>query len=329
MDNPTRACVSCSADIAHRHGNAQRCQPCSSLAQAVVTAHHRERVDPCVIDDAECVPGRLRRGMCDKHYRRAKGKPQASRERRCVVCSSPFRTNRDGRLTCSNACRQWAQEHPGESDRLRQCPVCDAQIDLRRGSVYCSLRCRSAASKRRHRDITAPYVRRSFCIACGAELHAGRRAGSKYCSEECGDRFYRAPDRFACRFGRTCERCGERLAPAERINRRFCTTSCQVMWNQEKRRARKRGLPCEDISRAEIFERDGMICHLCNGEITEKPTIDHVIPISHLDSPGHVWENVAAAHSSCNISKRDRLTQHDLDLYARLYRQRHGLTLAS
>lgn len=94
------------------------------------------------------------------------------------------------------------------------------------------------------------------------------------------------------------------------------------MQNQDKRRTRKRGLPTEDVSRAEIFERDNMTCHLCGYEITDLPTIDHIVPISHPDCPGHVWENLAAAHSSCNIAKRDRVTQHDFDLYDRLSKLR-------
>ncbi|WP_367572172.1 HNH endonuclease [Streptomyces globisporus] len=90
------------------------------------------------------------------------------------------------------------------------------------------------------------------------------------------------------------------------------------MYNQDVRRMRRRGLPMERISRAEIFERDGMLCHLCWLPITGKPTIDHIIPIATPRSPGHVWENVAAAHSNCNSAKRDRVRTEDWELYEKL-----------
>jgi 5-methylcytosine-specific restriction endonuclease McrA len=90
------------------------------------------------------------------------------------------------------------------------------------------------------------------------------------------------------------------------------------MHNQDMRRMRRRGLPAERISRAEIFERDGMLCHLCYLPITGKPTIDHIIPIATPGSPGHVWENLAAAHSTCNSGKRDRVRPEDWTLYEEL-----------
>ncbi|MFF8784826.1 HNH endonuclease [Streptomyces sp. NPDC015125] len=94
------------------------------------------------------------------------------------------------------------------------------------------------------------------------------------------------------------------------------------MHNQDVRRMRRRGLPMERISRAEIFKRDGMLCHLCGMPITGKPTIDHVIPIATPGSPGHVWENLAAAHSACNSSKRDRVREADWVLYRQLRERR-------
>ena len=52
--------------------------------------------------------------------------------------------------------------------------------------------------------------------------------------------------------------------------------------------------------------------------VTERPVLDHLIPLAHRDSPGHVRENVACAHAYCNASKRDRVRPEDYDLYIRL-----------
>ncbi|MBF6411054.1 HNH endonuclease [Nocardia farcinica] len=88
--------------------------------------------------------------------------------------------------------------------------------------------------------------------------------------------------------------------------------------NQEMRRARKRGLPVEKISRAEIFERDDYTCHICCQPIDGSPVLDHLIPLALPDSPGHVRANVAAAHAFCNSSKCARVRPEDYELYLKL-----------
>lgn len=69
MSETTRACADCGVDIGHRHGNAKRCEPCAQAMQAAVTGQGT-RTRPCAIDDGECVPGRLKGGLCERHYRR-------------------------------------------------------------------------------------------------------------------------------------------------------------------------------------------------------------------------------------------------------------------
>ena len=73
MTQTTRACIDCGADISHRHGNAKRCETCNAAAQAVHQGTGK-RTQPCAVDNDECVPGRLRSGMCERHYRRMKTK---------------------------------------------------------------------------------------------------------------------------------------------------------------------------------------------------------------------------------------------------------------
>lgn len=69
MTDVTRACVDCGADISERHHNAKRCRPCSAAASAVATGTGT-RSKPCAVDDGSCCDGRLKRGMCELHYRR-------------------------------------------------------------------------------------------------------------------------------------------------------------------------------------------------------------------------------------------------------------------
>ena len=66
------------------------------------------------------------------------------------------------------------------------------------------------------------------------------------------------------------------------------------------RRARLKGSPeTEFISRAEIYERDGGRCHICQRPVEESDfTLDHLIPLSKGGT--HIRTNVALAHRVCN-----------------------------
>lgn len=80
-----------------------------------------------------------------------------------------------------------------------------------------------------------------------------------------------------------------------------------------ERRARLAGLPVEDFTLEEIFERDGWLCQEC-GEPVEPPTprssrsasLDHTIPITDPNCPGHIRSNVRTTHLGCNARKKDR-----------------------
>lgn len=66
-----RTCGGCGADITARHGNARFCRTCRDGRVKIQTGQGA-RSAPCMVDDSECVAGRLRKGMCERHYRRLK-----------------------------------------------------------------------------------------------------------------------------------------------------------------------------------------------------------------------------------------------------------------
>lgn len=79
---------------------------------------------------------------------------------------------------------------------------------------------------------------------------------------------------------------------------------------------RKRMLACavqEPYLRADIFERDGWVCRICDEAIDPQlswpdswaASIDHIVPVSlgGDDTPA----NVQAAHLTCNIRKHNRV----------------------
>lgn len=108
-----------------------------------------------------------------------------------------------------------------------------------------------------------------------------------------------------------CAECGTLFVP-QRITARYCSWRCSSYRHPGGKRARKLGLPNQSIPRFTLHERDGWTCHICGqatggipGEVGPlAPTVDHLIPLSVVGSPGHVWENVATAHMRCNRAKR-------------------------
>ena len=65
---PDRTCLDCGTSIAGSHGNTKRCPPCQAIAAAGAQSEHRPRTVPCSMDSGDCVPGRLRLGLCSRHY---------------------------------------------------------------------------------------------------------------------------------------------------------------------------------------------------------------------------------------------------------------------
>jgi hypothetical protein len=63
-----RTCLDCGMSIKGRHRNTKRCYPCSTAAAALGQSERRPRTAPCSVDDDKCVPGRLRLGLCSRHY---------------------------------------------------------------------------------------------------------------------------------------------------------------------------------------------------------------------------------------------------------------------
>lgn len=112
----------------------------------------------------------------------------------------------------------------------------------------------------------------------------------------------------------------------------YCGRACQATSGKERRAAKIAGAKVERVYPIDIYERDGWICHLCGVRIdpllTERynpsrVSLDHIIAVAAPGFPGHVWENVAAAHLGCNIAKGDRVSAADRALYARLKAERN------
>ena len=251
--------------------------------------------------------------------------PPAPRTKTCVGCGEKFvsRSNR-GRY-CKNACGGMFRKHGSAPKRTgRKCITCSVPIPETANlhTKFCGEDCRPA-TRPSGRTQTLPKklrTRTAVCAYCGKRFTTTKTL-QRFCSKWCSDtgvRCISAEQVYALRLGRNCLRCGVGIPIKSRVDKKFCSATCQVCFNQEMRRARKRGLPVEKISRAEVFERDNYTCHICQRLIEDGPVIDHLIPLALPDSPGHVWANVAAAHAFCNSSKCARVRPEDYELYLRL-----------
>jgi 5-methylcytosine-specific restriction endonuclease McrA len=75
---------------------------------------------------------------------------------------------------------------------------------------------------------------------------------------------------------------------------------------RDVRRARKRAVPHETISRHKVFDRDKGICHICKKPVAlQKMHLDHLIPLSR--GGPHTYANVRVAHAVCNLRKSNKL----------------------
>lgn len=85
--------------------------------------------------------------------------------------------------------------------------------------------------------------------------------------------------------------------------------------DRDKRRARLKNCDYEHIDRFEVFDQDDWVCQLCSGGVPivvlwphpESASVDHVVPLSAPDSPGHVWSNVQTTHLRCNLKKSNKM----------------------
>lgn len=171
------------------------------------------------------------------------------------------------------------------------------------------------------------------CAGCSAALAPLRYQGRarKWCSEACRlrtkyrtDAEYRSATaaKAAERYRRnyqpkvhslTCAVC-ETAFTASRSNIKYCAPACKYRAHYLGRRGRRAGADRSPYSLANIAERDGWDCSLCDEPIDRLisypdemcVSVDHVVPLARGGSD--TLTNVALAHLVCNKRKGARVT---------------------
>lgn len=230
---------------------------------------------------------------------------------------------------------------------VRPCAGCGEPVQVtspnRRWHEACYGKHRSAVETARRRARRAAARQPRFCEDCPVSID-DRPSGARLCKDCARRRNYAVTNAWYHRQGHkrkapACTTCGIDISE-RRSNSRFCAL-CAKKRNGDRRnahRARRRakgwGFARDALFRAEIFARDGFVCHICglptskeySSDDPQSPVVDHLIPLVLPETPGHVWENTACAHRWCNSSKAHRVRPEDWDLYRRLRRRKQKET---
>lgn len=207
----------------------------------------------------------------------------------CVQCGRMYTPRQKNRVTfCSRKCsQQHGREQgrflrgmrkyrravaPGPPPKSRACRLCGAEFTCRKGSSrgYCTTKCRRQAAWV-HRRIKL-LARARGCRRCGADLSGVFKRW-------------------------TCDAC-----------RNTCRRQGKARENQ-RRRARKRGVAVEVFDRDEIFKRDGWRCQRCGVKVRpwrdvrhpRYPNLDHIVPLARGGE--HTRKNVQCLCRGCNTKK--------------------------
>lgn len=253
-----------------------------------------------------------------------------STTRVCPSCSAPVRKNR---IYCSVRCAHvpFVKAVPAKA-----CPICGLlfvrKARDRDSAVCCSRRCgwiylpRVFKAKRLER---LEHKRTEFAkFLLWLPIIVQRHVLEGIERSRSSSREYQRRKRARPAKAIICGSCGKTFdsqggtARGKSYNRRFCSKPCakrhqrRTHGKRHPARARLRGLPYDySITSLKVFVRDRWTCQLCQraaprrlmGRLEARsPELDHIVPLSATNSPGHVWANVQCACRECNGRKSSK-----------------------
>ena len=247
---------------------------------------------------------------------------------KCLYCGIEIITKVRGKEKrfCGKICRDRYRHRQEKKQYTYICKKCGKEFhpkDIRRNQ-YCSNKCRIEKGiisdkikieRLINKFIVAYTGRINTCINCGKLFVSNQNIGSEFCSLRCY--YYYNNSNKHNESTLECVECGAKFIKRYGEKRRvFCSSGCSKRFNRRNRKVAKRaGKNNSIINRFSLYQilvRDGYRCGIC-GKLIDvslpfnhkmSATIDHINPLSKGGS--HCWNNVCAAHLSCNSRKGNR-----------------------
>lgn len=122
-----------------------------------------------------------------------------------------------------------------------------------------------------------------------------------------------------------CDWCGDefmQIAPTFDTRSLTCSDRCRKARARHRSRTARGRFSPSPKQRLRIYERDNWICQLCDEPVDRDahylddwaPTLDHIIPQSHVLVPDHSDSNLRLAHRWCNAVRGDETHYTAADL---------------
>lgn len=283
-------CCDCGSAMAKNKGS----RPQGEAMCRACRARLRSNGDRPCVDCGRALAGTRRNRCSPCSYRREK---MANRESG-IACS------KDG---CSLAARtkglcttHYAERHRLESGKTtrtytRACEVCGTQFaTTARAARACGAGCRA-------------FIRSGIAASPSLAVTRWRhpaRSRAFLVTESRGGVWTAGP----------CAECG--AAFVSRGAARFCSSKCRDRSAWRRRYEARGEFAISSARRVALYERDGWSCQIC-GEPTSReysatdplaPTLDHIVPQSHMLVPDHSDSNLRLAHALCNAVRGDRVS---------------------
>jgi len=233
----------------------------------------------------------------------------------CRKCNDKFKhTNKltQYEYTCCTCGKTY---HPKQKNRNK---YCSRECCERKPALLIKCKQNPAVTNKIINNFIISYSNKvNICNECGKVFISKQNNHSDFCSLKCY--FYYNNSKKHNESILECKECGAKFFNRYGDKRRvFCSDGCSKRFNRRIRKARKRvakdNAIVNSFSLYQILIRDNYKCGICGEQIDVSlpsnhkmsATIDHVIPLSKDGS--HCWNNVQAAHLSCNSKKGNRKT---------------------
>ncbi len=242
---------------------------------------------------------------CASRYEHIKeGKTQNHGElvKTCVVCGKEFTTWQSNKITCSDECKTYNNNHRKNSKERNRKAYLKKNPNARKLE---DIMIEAKAKKQRMEEERARLQAEKAKVL--AENRAKKEA-EKQARKEYWQNYHEA---------RICANCGKTFV-SNFPTKKYCSDKCANHYRKVKRRYKTITVD-KNISIEGVALRDKNVCQLC-GQLVDwddyevidsvvicgnnYPSIDHIIPISL--GGVHAWDNVQLAHRVCNSCKSNR-----------------------